>query len=268
MPRSVDAWRHTVPAIAAHRGGRALAPENTIVGMLDGLGAGATHLETDVRGTADGVPVCMHDETALRTCKVDRAVEEMTLEEVRELDPCALWSEHAGVAAGDRDPPSGAHRSWYQVPTLSEVLETFPGVPIILDLKDTAPPDAVADVVENAWRRSKDVVIAGYDDDVLDRTAEQLPDVPRGAGYHGTEAFYMGEDVDVDVIFVPPEHEGVDLIDRDAVERAHDLDAAFWVWTINELDRARELMDLGVDGIITDQPGKLAREREQRIRGS
>lgn len=263
MPTPIDAWRLPVPGIAAHRGGRAVGPENTLVGIEAGLSAGATHLEVDVRSTADGVPVCIHDETALRTCLEDVEIAELTLEEIKQLDPCALWSDHAGIATGEREPPAGARRLWYEVPTLSEVLEHVPGVPLVLDLKDTAPPEAVADAVDNAWRRPEDVVLAGYDDDVLEATCEGLPEAPRGAGYDGTEAFFRGEQVPADVIFVPPEHEGIDLVHEEAVELAHEQGKAFWVWTINLLEDARELIELGVDGIITDEPGKLARERER-----
>lgn len=266
MQRPMDAWRSDVPGVAAHRGGRALAPENTIFGMRTGLSAGATHIEVDVRGTADGVAVCMHDENALRTCGEDAVIEDLTLDEVKQLDPCSLWSEHAGISTGDQDPPRGTPRRWFQVPALEEVLETFPGVPIILDLKDTAPPEGVAEAVDEAWRRPEDLAIGGYDDEILDATADRLPDVPRGPGYDRTEAFYSGEEIDVDVVFVPPEHEGLDLVYKEAVERAHDMGAGFWVWTINARGRAAELMDLGVDGVITDQPGKIASERKTRLR--
>lgn len=265
MADPLDAWRLEVPGVAAHRGGVEVGPENTLICAAKGLGAGATHLEVDVRGTADGEAVLMHDRTAERTCLVEDAIASLTLEEVKQLDPCALWSEHADVATGEREPPGSYPRSWYQVPTLAEFLEAFPGVPVILDLKDTAPPAAVEAAVEEAWRRPEHLMLGGYDDDVLEATAERLPEVPHGAGRDGTEAFYGGEDVDADAILVPPEHEGWDLIHEDMIQRAHDQGKAFWVWTINNRDHARELMDLGVDGVITDAPGKLARERARRL---
>lgn len=265
MSQPLDAWRLEVPGVAAHRGGRSLGPENTIVGIYQGLGAGATHLEVDVRGTADGVPVCIHDETAERTCQDPGEIAQMTLEEVKQLDPCALWSEHAGIATGERAPPSGRTRAWYEVPTLSELLDAIPGVPLILDLKDTAPPRAVGQALESGWRRPEDVIIGGYDDDVIAQTAEHAPDVSRGSGYEATKAFYSGERTDADAIIVPPEHEGLDLIHAEMIDRAHARGKAFWVWTINSLDQARTLMDLDVDGIITDEPGKLSEERIRRM---
>jgi len=261
----LDPWRRDVPGVAAHRGGREIAPENTLVAVAKGLAAGATHLEVDVRGTADGVPVLVHDETAERTCLDGRALARMPLDEVKQLDPCALWSEHADVATGDREPPGSYPRAWYEVPTLAEFLEAFPGVPTILDLKDTAPPEGVAEAVESSWRAPENLLLAGYDDDVLDATAERLPEAPRGGGRDGTEDFYAGADVDADAILVPPEHEGWELIHEEAIEHAHEQGKAFWVWTINSVEHTRELMDLGVDGVITDVPGKMARERETRL---
>lgn len=265
MARQLDAWRLRVPGIAAHRGGRSVGPENTIIGILAGLSAGATHIEVDVRGTADDVPVIMHDETAERTCLEDVEIEDATLEEVKRLDPCALWSQHAGIATGEHDPPNGHHRSWYEVPTLSEILATFPGVPLILDLKETAPAEPIAEVLKHGWRRPEDIIVGGFDDDVIDALVEHLPDLPRTPGREGTEAFYSGQEVDVDAIIVPTEHEGIELVDPGIIELAHEQGKAFWVWTVNEADVARELMDLGVDGIITDEPGKMSDERIRRM---
>lgn len=261
----IDAWRQDVPAVAAHRGGRSIGPENTLIAVAKGLAAGATHVEVDVRGTEDGVPVLMHDRTAERTCLDHRAVATMTIDEVKELDPCTLWSEHADVATGERPPEGDYPRSWYEVPTLAEYLEAFPGVPTILDLKDTAPPKRVAEVVKEGWRRPADILLAGYDDDVLDATAKRLEKAPRGGGRERTEAFYDGEEVDADVILVPPQHEGVELMHEEVIKRAHERGMGFWVWTINNRDFARQLMDMDVDGVITDAPRKIAREREQRI---
>jgi glycerophosphoryl diester phosphodiesterase len=263
----LDPWRQNVPGVAAHRGGRAIGPENTIAGILEGLGEGATHVEVDVRGTEDGHAVCHHDETAERTCRVERAIDEMTLEELRELDPCRLWSEHAGIATGEVEPPSGMSRSHFQIPLLEDALEAFPGVPFILDVKDTAPLDAIADAIDEGYQRPEDLLLGGYDDDLLARLGEQVPDVPRGPGLEQGRAFYGGEDIDADAIVVPLEHEGVELVAPEIVDRAHGQGKGFWVWTINEVDRARELFAMGVDGVITDHPGKIARERNRTLGG-
>ncbi len=265
MTKTLDPWGSPITALAAHRGGLLEGPENTLLCTTKGLAAGATHVEIDVRGTEDGVPVIMHDRTAERTCLDERAIATMTLEEVKQLDPCTLWSEHADIATGDRAPEHGIPRSWYQVPTLTEFLDAYPGVPTIIDLKDTAPPQATAQALKESWRDPKNILLAGYDDDVLDETASHLPEAPRGAGRHGAEAFYEGEDVDADAIVVPPQHEGIDLIHEEVIDRAHKEGKGFWVWTINNGDFARQLMDMGVDGIITDVPRKLSRERRQRI---
>lgn len=265
MTNPLDAWRSPVTALAAHRGGLAEGPENTLLCTAKGLAAGATHVEIDVRGTEDGVPVLMHDRTAERTCLDERAIATMTLDEVKQLDPCVLWSDHADIATGDRPPQEGFPRSWYQVPTLTEFLDAFPGVPLIVDLKDTAPPEATAEALREAWRDPRNVLLSGYDDDVLDETARHLPEAARGAGRSGAERFYEGEDVEADVLIVPPQHEGLELIHEDIIERAHEEGMGFWVWTINNRDFARQLMDVSVDGIITDAPRKLSRERRRRI---
>lgn len=263
----LPSWRLPVPALAAHRGGRNEGPENTLYAMAHGLAAGATHLEIDVRTTGDGQAVCIHDTTADRTCLEQGTIDRMSLDEVKALDPCALWSDLAGIAKHERRAPSGFTEAWFQVPTLDEVLANFPGVPVMIDLKDTAPPKAIAETV-GAWGRTTDILLQGYDDDVLDATAALLPEVPRGAGRAGTEAFYLGEEVEADVICVPRTHEDIEMVDEGFVEAAHEQGKGFWVWTINEEAHARELMTLGVDGIITDVPTKLARLRRKRLEGT
>jgi glycerophosphoryl diester phosphodiesterase len=260
-PDSADPWLQDIPGVAAHRGGRNLGPENTIYGILEGLGAGATHLEVDVRGTADGHAVCHHDANAERTCREDAEIAELDLAEVRRLDPCAQWSDLAGIATGEKDPPRGMRPRHFRIPELADVLETFTGVPTILDIKDTAPVDAVVEAVEAGWQRPEDLLLGGFDDDKLEAVAAELDDVPRTTGRESAEAFFMGEPVDADAVVIPPEHEGVQLVEPEAVEMAHDQGIAFWVWTINEAQQARELFELGVDGVITDQPDKLVRER-------
>lgn len=265
-PGQLPAWRLSVPGIAAHRGGRQEAPENTLYGMYKGLAAGATHLEIDIRGTADDIPVVIHDETVDRTCLTSGEVASMTAAEVRSLDPCALWSELAGVATGDREPPDGLPTSWFRVPTLDEVLRTFPGVPTILDLKNTAPVSSVANVIAS-WNRTDDLILAGYDDEILEAASEALPGVPRGAGYGGTMRFFEGHEVEAEAIIVPLEHDGITLVDQGYVEQAHDEGKAFWVWTINEMDQASDLLGMGVDGLITDVPTKMSRLRIKRLEG-
>lgn len=262
----LPAWHLAIPGVAAHRGGRHEGPENTLYGMMVGLAAGATHLEIDIRSTADDNPVIFHDETADRTCLADGVIAEMTVEEVRELDPCHLWSDLAGIATGDQDPPRGLTRRWFQVPTLEDVFSTFPGVPVILDLKKTAPTTSVADVLKK-WNRTDDVIIAGYEDEILREVGDLVPDVPRGAGYQGTMDFFEGRGNEADAIIVPLEHDGITLVDAGFVQQAHDEGKAFWVWTINETRLAKELIEMGVDGIITDEPTKMSRLRLERLKG-
>lgn len=262
----LPAWHLAVPGVAAHRGGSHEGPENTLYGMLVGLAAGATHLEIDVRSTADDTPIIFHDETAQRTCLTDGVIEEMTAEQVRGLDPCRLWSDLAGIATGERDPPHGFTQRWFQVPTLEDVLSTFSGVPVILDLKETAPTASVADVLDR-WNRTDDLILAGYEDEVILDVADRVPDVPRGSGYQGTMDFFEGRGNEADAIIVPLEHEGLTLVDEGYVEQAHEENKAFWVWTINAVDLAKDLFEMGVDGIITDEPTKMSRLRLERLQG-
>lgn len=261
MPETaLDPWRLPVPGIAGHRGGLSAGPENTLIGITHGLAAGATHVEVDVRSTRDDVAVCMHDPTATRTCGDPARIDALDLVEVRELDPCMGWEAHQGIASGEREPPPGLTAGWYRVPTVQEVLSTFRGVPVILDLKENTPVESVVEAA-SAWRRETDLLLAGHDDAVIQAASDALPGVPVAAGEQATRAFYEGDDPEVDALVVPFEHEGIQLAGSDEVARAHAQGTGFWVWTINDPEQAWELFEKGVDGVVTDVPRELTQQR-------
>src|ERR671920_1323446 len=142
-----DDW----PVNLAHRGASSLAPENTIEAFRLALEAGAGGLELDVHMTRDGHIVVIHDATVDRTTNGSGAVSEMTFDELRRFD-----------AGHDFSPDGGPTRPYrgrgVRVPTLSEVLEEFPGVAVNIDLKD-GPPGIQAAVLgvlreTKTWRRT------------------------------------------------------------------------------------------------------------------
>src|SRR5687767_14016122 len=119
--------------VIAHRGGAARAPENTIEAMRLGIADGAEGLEFDVRLSADGEVVVIHDATVDRTTDGTRLVEAMTLAQLRSLD--------AGFRFDPR-PPDQASKIKCRIPTLDEVLRSFPDIPLLIEIK--APLAAVA----------------------------------------------------------------------------------------------------------------------------
>ena len=212
----------------------------------------------------------LHDETLLRVAGADERVDALTAEQVRVLDPCAHWPSAAGVATGLRPPPPGFTRDAFRIPTLEEVLATFPGVPTIVELKETAPVGAVAELLSK-WHRTADVLVASFDETLTDAVQALLPEVRTGPGIAGVQLFGDGGTVRRDAFLVPASVQGEPLVTAGFVERAHEDGMGVLVWTIDDLEEARRLVALHVDMLVTDRPAALlpiveAQVDPQRVR--
>jgi glycerophosphoryl diester phosphodiesterase len=151
--------------IVAHRGASQEAPENTLAALRLGWELGAESCEIDVRVTRDGAVVLMHDDTALRTTGLDRAIADLTLDQLRALD--------AGAWKGER---------WRgeRVPTLAEALAIVPaGRMLFVEIK-TGAADAptIARAILDADPAPGAVALQAYDADALAAAAALLPGVP------------------------------------------------------------------------------------------
>lgn len=257
----------------AHQGGAWEWPSSTLYAIRRAIEAGATGIELDVHATADGELVVSHDATVDRTTDGTGVIAAMTLESLRALDN-AHWFipgadvspghppadyPYRGRAPGDRD---------FAIPTLREVLEEFPGVALNLDIKQTAPAvepyeAALAALLEEYGRRD-DVIVASFFDAALDRFTAVAPHIATSAGTAGTTDFWRAvhrghrpPELQA-VAFQVPEHVGdMVVVDELFVSAAHQAGIAVHVWTINDEAMMHHLVDLGVDGIITDLPTTL-----------
>ncbi|MGH9087010.1 MAG: glycerophosphodiester phosphodiesterase [Acidimicrobiales bacterium] len=260
----------------AHQGGAWEAPSSTLFAIRRALEAGATAIELDVHATADGELVVSHDATVDRTTDGRGVIAEMTLAELKALDNAYWFVPGADVSPG-REPAEYPYRGRapedpdFAVPTLREVLEAFPGVVLNLDIKQTAP-----DVAPYEWTLAKlladygrvdDVIVASFFDDATDAFAPRAPEVALSAGTDATAAFWRAvrkgaADPPVPprvVAFQVPERYGdVAVVDERFVEAAHRAGVAVHVWTVDDEPQMERLVDLGVDGIVTDLPTTLA----------
>jgi glycerophosphoryl diester phosphodiesterase len=270
-----------------HRGAAFEAPENTLFGLQTGVDNGAHMLEFDLFGSADGEVVAVHDATVDRTTDGEGRVDEHTLEELKALD-AAFWFTggsyvdrdadqdaylYRGVATGDREPPPGAEANDFTIPTLEEIFQRFEGVPMILEIKELRS-DPLDDEVEaeicrllEEYDRGDETIIAGFDDSDIERVAGCAPEeVSTSPGTAEAAQFFatsrLGEPLPGsflrhDVLFLPIDFEGIEPIDEDTVAAAHDNDLALHVFTVNDRETLEELIDLGVDGIVTDEVSLL-----------
>ncbi|MGN9806793.1 glycerophosphodiester phosphodiesterase [Micromonospora sp. L32] len=231
------------PLAFAHRGGAAEGDENTVEAFARAVGLGYRYVETDVHGTADGVAVVFHDAT----------LERITGERGRIAD--LRWADLASVRVG------GAA----VVPRLEEVLAAWPRVRFNIDVKADG---GVAPTVETVTRAgaAERVLLASFSDARLIRmraltegriaTSLGMRGVARlrVASLHG---WRLRLPPSVVAAQVPPRYGRVPVVDRRFLAYCHRLGLQVHVWTIDEPAEMHDLLDLGVDGIMTDHVGVL-----------
>ncbi len=253
------------PRLFAHRGASGEAPENTMVAFRRAVDVGVSYAEFDVHATRDGQVVVIHDETLERTTNGKGKLQEYTLAELQQLD-AGYWFS----ADGSRQFPFRA--AGVRISTLAEVLRGFPELRFTVEIKQTEPPieELVIAVVRDCGR-AEDVILASEHDRVITRVRDLAPSI--ATSFAAGEVADFIQRVSTDqlaeyhpaglALQIPPEFHDVSLVTAETVAAAHALGLEVHVWTINEPQEMERLLDLGVDGIMSDFPGRL-REVVQR----
>ena len=247
--------------VIAHRGGRGLGPENTLALFKQTVDLGVDILEMDLRRTKDGVLVVLHDRTVDRTTNGSGAVENLTLEALKNLDAAYHWSPDDGL----NFPLRGRGIT---VPTLAEVFETFPQMHIILEIKDPQP-DMIASLGRIIRERKKNhqVLVASFDSGTLKQFRAVAPQVATSAAATEAIPFYWLHRLHLDSAYTPPAqvllipqyYRKKEVVTPRFLKAVHERNIRVHVWTVNRVSRMKHLLKLGVDGIITDYPDRLIR---------
>lgn len=257
------------PRVFGHRGAAALAPENTLVSFAVAARLGADYLELDVHGTADGVIVVLHDAMVDRTTEASGPVREMPWRDVEKLDAGYRFG------SGDDHPYRG---QGVRIPTLESVLREFPDQLLNIEIKQAEP--AIVDEVVAMLRRegaAARTLLAAEKDDIMARIrAAAGTDIVTGSSLGDVLSFYAALDAGrLDgyrhpgvALQIPTAVGDRVLVDRRAVDAAHANGIEVHVWTINDAAEIERLLELGVDGIMSDSPGliRTAIERDPRFR--
>lgn len=273
-------WRDRRVVAFAHQGGSYEAPSSTLFAIGEALKHGASAIELDVHATKDRHIVVCHDETVDRTTNHHGAIGDFTLEELREMDNAYWWIVGETVTHGRADDEyvlrgRAPHERNLGVVTLEEVATAFPGVLLNLDIKQTSPDvEAYEELLALELRRLErrdSVIVASFHDAALQSFRAFAPDVATSAATNEMVAFYFsmlenGPPVVPDVVAfqVPAKFGDVDVVTEQFVQTAHDVDVAVHVWTINDVDEMTRLLDLGVDGLVSDRPTPLAQLLKER----
>lgn len=249
------------PVNMAHRGGAAIAPENTLEAFREAAELGDVVLELDAQTASAGEVVVIHDRTVDRTTDGTGRVAHKSLARLQRLD------------AGHRfSPDDGASHPWrgrgVRIPTLAEVYRQFPDRPVVIELKGDRPgtPEALWRTVKEAGAQER-TVVATTGTTPIRRFREVSGDsVPTAASAGEFAVFWALSLVHLHRLcrprfqaLQPPEvYKGIRVVTPGLVRKAHRAGLRVDVWTVNDEAGMRRLLDWGVDGIMTDRPDVLA----------
>lgn len=239
--------------VYAHRGGLALAPENTIPAFDNGLAFGADGVELDVQLSRDGVVVICHDPTVDRTTDGAGAIADLTAAQLAALD------------AGYRFARDGAFPFRGQgigVPTLRGVLERHRQATLLVELKSSDPRLAHAAIDEIRAHDAIDrVTIGSFHQGALDAVRAYEPRIRTGADTDEIKSELTRALMEpgprrrsFHSFQVPELFAGTRVVTPEFVARAHAVGTTVIVWTVNEVDDINRLLEWGIDGLITDRP--------------
>jgi glycerophosphoryl diester phosphodiesterase len=241
------------PVIFAHRGASAHAPENTLAAFELALAQNADAIELDVKLSADGRAVVIHDPTLERTTGRPGRVKDLSFTELRSLDAGSFFSERYG---GEK------------IPTLDEVFEAF-GKRTFINVELTnynTPRDQLVETVCMLVKKfglQERVMFSSFFASNLSKARTYLPEVPRGLlafnGWLGAWARSFGFDFGSYHAL----HPNLNDVTSQQVQRVHRLKRRIHVWTVNAAEDMRRLFQWGVDAIFTDDPQLAVQVRSE-----
>jgi len=256
------------PIVIGHRGCAGEAPENTLASFERGRAAGAAVLESDVHLTRDGIPVLIHDDEVNRCTDATGRVADYDLADLQKLDAGYRFTTDGGQSFPER---GRGHR----IPSLHEVLRTFPDARLNLELKEDLPGliERTLEVVADAGR-AETCLLTTADDAMMrvlrSEVAQQGVPVALGActaevaGFAVSAVHGRRPPEGPMALQIPMEFAGQPLVTRELIGFAHAHGVQVHVWTIDDPEEMAALLDLDVDGIVTDFPARMVRLLEQR----
>ena len=247
---------HLLPGFLniAHRGGGRLAPEETRIAYQNAIQVGADVIECDAHSTADGIVVCMHDETVDRTTDGKGSIQGMTFAQLRALDAGYAYSPDGGLTFPYRG-------KGLQVASLDEFLQIDPDIGLSIEIKQADPPieSQVVQAIVASGALNRTVLIS-FNDDTMAQVRALEPRLTTGLALGEMLAFSTLEDTD-EAQYVPParviQAPTNQMDPKLLVARAHRLGMKVQFWTINDAKQMSDLIALGADGIFTDDPATL-----------
>ena len=247
------------PLVIAHQGGDGVWPGDTMYAFEKAVEIGADVLEMDAHITKDDQIVLMHDEKVDRTTDGTGLIEEMSLDELRQLDAAHQWSNDDGQTFPFRG-------QGIQVPTLEELFLKFPDMRYVIEIKLTENPidKPLCDLIRQNNMQDK-VVVASFHDEAMQNFRETCPEIATSASRGEVTKFVLLGKVflsgyvvpayqSIQPPFDPKDSLNIPIMTKRFIREAHAKNISVEPWTVNDPELMEQYIEWGVDGIITDRP--------------
>lgn len=227
-------------AISAHRGGSIEAPENTIESFEYSIELGSSYIETDVQLSSNGIPYIFHDNDLKRLFGKNIIFNSLHSDQIDEL---ILFDK-------------------YKIPTLESTLQKFPDTLFQIDVKTDEVVLPTMEVIKKTNSTDK-VCIASFSSKRLKQVHNLYPEICLSMGPFEVMKLLLAsfglyrKKVPGNCLQIPIYQYGIKLVTKRFINYIHSIGLKIHVWTINDEDTMQRLIDLGVDGIITDRPKTL-----------
>ncbi len=252
----------------AHRGGRGLYPENTLVAFDSAALLGVDVLEMDVHLTKDSILVTIHDETIDRTCDTIGNVIDFTYAELQAFNFGYNFEASNGSFPYRANP--------VRIPKMEDIFAQHGDKLMVIEIKDNGEAglraaDKLAALIRQ-YDMAKKVAAFSFSDDVMDyfhsiNTDDAFTGASIGDGLSFVLATRANPDttlsIRADVFAFPQEMLGIDLTSDTFISAAHRHNVAIHYWTINDKDEMKALIQKGADGVMTDRPDLMQEALEE-----
>jgi glycerophosphoryl diester phosphodiesterase len=239
--------------------GSGLWPGNTMPFLEGSAEMGVDMLEMDINMTKDGRIILMHDTAVDRTTNGSGRIPDLTLAQIQALEVAVNWSQDDGQSYPYRG-------QGLAVPTLDEVFTRFPNYPMVIEIKQSDPSmvDPFCALIKE-HRMEEHIIVASFNDDAIKAFRRLCPNVATAPGGDEVRNYVLLNFAFLSEILspnyqafqVPIESGGITVINERFIKAAHNRNLQVQVWTINDPAEMQRLINLNVDGIMTDRPDIL-----------
>lgn len=228
-------------SITAHRGASGYAPENTMSAFTTAIIMGSNYIELDAQETSDGEIIILHDNTLERTTGINKNIWEVSYSEIKNLDAGYWFNEKF------KNEP---------IPKLSDVINNVNGkIKLNIELKTNGHEKKLAEKVVKIVETMKftsDCILTSFDFSQIRRVKELNPNIKVGYILKS-----LPENIDVFKSDIEILSVHYNLVNNEFMEKAIKNNKEVHVWTVNDEDEMKRIIDLGVNNIITNYPDKL-----------